>query len=124
MLRHAQEFGLDPLLLFSLIRQESLFEPFAVSSAAANGLMQVIPSTGREIHTDLNWPPNYTTADLQKPYVSVRFGSHYLAKQRRFFGGDLYAAHRRIQRRPGQRAALEGTQRRRPGCLLHGHHIR
>ncbi|RMG62109.1 MAG: hypothetical protein D6709_12760 [Chloroflexi bacterium] len=92
VLRHAQEFGLDPLLLFSLIRQESLFEPFAVSSAAANGLMQVIPSTGREIHTELNWPPNYTTADLQKPYVSVRFGSHYLAKQRRFFGGDLYAA--------------------------------
>ncbi len=92
VLRHAQEFGLDPLLLFSLIRQESLFEPFAVSSAAANGLMQVIPSTGREIHTDLNWPPNYTTADLQKPYVSARFGSHYLAKQRRFFNGDLYAA--------------------------------
>ncbi|MFN4294450.1 MAG: transglycosylase SLT domain-containing protein [Thermoflexales bacterium] len=92
VLRHAQEFGLDPLLLFSLIRQESLFEPFAVSSAAANGLMQVIPSTGREIHNDLSWPPNYTTADLQKPYVSVRFGSHYLAKQRRFFDGDLYAA--------------------------------
>ncbi|MCS6847457.1 MAG: transglycosylase SLT domain-containing protein [Anaerolineae bacterium] len=90
--QHAQEFGLDPLLLFSLIRQESLFEPFAVSSAAANGLMQVIPSTGREIYNDLNWPPNYTTADLQKPYVSVRFGSHYLAKQRRFFDGDLYAA--------------------------------
>ncbi len=90
--RHAQEFGLDPLLIFSLIRQESLFEPFAVSGAAANGLMQVIPSTGREIQSDLNWPPSYTTADLQKPYVSVRFGSHYLAKQRRFFGGDLYAA--------------------------------
>ncbi|MCS7055710.1 MAG: transglycosylase SLT domain-containing protein [Thermoflexales bacterium] len=90
--QHAQEFGLDPLLLFSLIRQESLFEPFAVSSAAANGLMQVIPSTGREIYNDLNWPPNYTTADLQKPYVSVRFGSYYLAKQRRFFDGDLYAA--------------------------------
>ena len=92
VLHHAQEFGLDPLLVFSLIRQESLFEPFAVSSAAANGLMQVIPSTGREINADLKWPPNYTTADLQKPYVSVRFGSHYLARQRRFFDGDLYAA--------------------------------
>lgn len=92
VLQHAREFDLDPLLIFALIRQESLFEPFAVSSAAANGLMQVIPSTGREIHGDLNWPPNYTTADLQKPYVSIRFGSHYLAKQRRFFGGDLYAA--------------------------------
>ena len=54
--------------------------------------MQVIPSTGQEIHGDLNWPEGYTTADLQKPYVSVRFGTHYLNKQRRFFNGDLYAA--------------------------------
>ncbi len=92
VMQHATEMGLDPLLIFSLIRQESLFEPFAESFAAANGLMQVIPSTGQEIHGDLNWPENYTTADLQKPYVSVRFGTHYLNKQRRFFNGDLYAA--------------------------------
>jgi soluble lytic murein transglycosylase len=92
VLQHAQEYSLDPLLVFSLIRQESLFEPFAVSSAAANGLMQVIPSTGREINSDLNWPPDYTTADLQKPYVVVRFGTYYLNKQRNFLKGDLYAA--------------------------------
>jgi len=92
VMRHAEEFALDPLLIFALIRQESLFESFAVSSAAANGLMQVIPSTGREIHAELRWPANYATADLQKPFVSVRFGSYYLAKQRRLFGGDLYAA--------------------------------
>jgi soluble lytic murein transglycosylase len=90
--QHAQAYSLDPLLVFSLIRQESLFEPFAVSSAAANGLMQVIPSTGREINGDLDWPPNYTTADLQKPHVSARFGTYYLNKQRNFFEGDLYAA--------------------------------
>jgi soluble lytic murein transglycosylase len=92
VLQHSNEHGLDPLLVFSLIRQESLFEPFAESFAAANGLMQVIPTTGQEIYNELNWPPNYTTADLQKPYVSVRFGTHYLNKQRRFFNGDLYAA--------------------------------
>lgn len=92
VVQHANEMGLDPLLVFSLIRQESLFEPFAESFAAANGLMQVIPTTGQEIHGDLNWPENYTTADLQKPFVSVRFGTHYLNKQRQFFKGDLYAA--------------------------------
>ncbi len=92
VLEQARAYALDPLLIFALIRQESLFEPFAVSSAAANGLMQVIPSTGREIYNDLQWPPGYTTADLQKPFVSVRFGTHYLAKQRNFFGGNLYAA--------------------------------
>ena len=92
VLKHAGEFSFDPLLVFALIRQESLFEPFAESFAAANGLMQIVPSTGREINADLGWPPNYTTGDLQKPFVSVRFGTYYLSKQRRFFSGDLYAS--------------------------------
>ncbi len=89
---HAQEFGHDPLLIYALIRQESLFEPFAASFASAYGLMQVIPPTGREIQADLTWPDNYTERDLTRPFVSVRFGTYYLAKQLRFLNGDLYAA--------------------------------
>lgn len=86
----AAEFNINPLLVFSVMRQESLFEPFAESSAAASGLMQVIPSTGREINGDLNWPPGYSNVDLTKPYVSVRFGTYYLSKQRRLFDGLVY----------------------------------
>jgi len=82
----AEREGLPPLLLFSLIRQESLFESLATSSAAAHGLMQVIPSTGAEIATQLGWPPGYTTRDLYRPLVSVRFGTWYLARQRDRFG--------------------------------------
>ncbi|MCS7324331.1 MAG: transglycosylase SLT domain-containing protein [Thermoflexales bacterium] len=112
VVREANARALDPLLVFALIRQESLFEPFALSSAAASGLMQVIPSTGREIHSELSWPPDYTTADLQKPFVSIRFGTHYLAKQRDFFGGDLYAALAAYNGGPGNslrwRAASAG----------------
>ncbi len=87
----ASEYGLNPLLVFSVMRQESLFESFAQSSAAASGLMQVIPSTGAEINRELGWPANYSTADLNKPFVSVRFGAYYLAKQRRLFDASLYA---------------------------------
>jgi soluble lytic murein transglycosylase len=87
----AEAHGLDPLLVFSIIRQESLFEGLAVSSAFANGLMQIIPATGGEIAGALNWP-DYSTADLYRPYVSVKFGTYYLARQRDFFDGDLYAA--------------------------------
>jgi soluble lytic murein transglycosylase len=92
VLVHAQEFGIDPALVFAVIRQESLFEALAESTAAAQGLMQVIPSTGAEIHRELGWPPNYTTRDLTRPFVSVRFGAYYLSKQRRAFDGDWYAA--------------------------------
>lgn len=82
----AEREGLSPLLLFALIRQESLFESLATSSSAAHGLMQVIPSTGAEIAAQLGWPPGYTTRDLYRPLVSVRFGTWYLARQRDRFG--------------------------------------
>lgn len=89
---HAREYGLDPLLVAALIRQESLFESFAASGASAYGLMQVIPPTGQEINNALQWPPGYSQSDLTRPYVSIRFGTFYLARQRDFLNGDLYAA--------------------------------
>ena len=90
--QYASEFGHDPRVLYSIIRQESLFEAQAESSAAAQGLMQVVPPTGKEIAGELRWPLNYSTNDLTRPYVSVRFGAYYLSKQKRGFGDDLYAA--------------------------------
>jgi soluble lytic murein transglycosylase len=92
VLENAQRTGLDPLLIFSLIRQESLFESLATSSASAQGLMQVIPPTGAEIAGELGWPPDYATPDLYRPYVSLRFGTYYLAKQRDRFDGRIDAA--------------------------------
>lgn len=100
----ANSRGLDPLLLFAVIRQESLFEGLAVSTAYANGLMQVIPSTGQEIAQQLNWP-GYTTADLFKPYVSIKFGAYYLARQRDGLGGHLFAALAAYNAGPGRSAA-------------------
>ncbi len=88
----AQEHNFHPLFLFSLVRQESLFEGFVRSSADARGLMQIIPPTGASIAEDMGWPPNYTDEDLYRPLVSLTFGTAYLNKQRNSFDGDLYAA--------------------------------
>jgi soluble lytic murein transglycosylase len=85
--------GLNGLFLYSVARWESaLFEVFATSYADARGLMQVIPSTGREIAGRLGWPPGYSDADLYRPVVSMRFGAYYLGQQRDYFDGDPYAA--------------------------------
>ncbi len=88
----SQEENLSPLYLLSVIRQESLFEPFAQSGADARGLMQVVPATGEELVAQLNWPPNYDVSDLYRPYVSIPLGARYLARQRDLFEGSLYAA--------------------------------
>lgn len=91
VLSAADKYGLDPLLLFSLMRQESLFNATAVSVADARGLTQVIPSTGQYIANQLAWP-DYQNSDLLRPYVSVEFGSYYLAEQLRLFDGNVAAA--------------------------------
>ena len=87
----ATEEGIHPLLLLSIIRQESTYEGFIDSGAGARGLMQIIPSTGEQLADELNWPENYTVDDLYRPYVSLVFGTNYLKKQRNLFSGDLFA---------------------------------
>ncbi len=88
----AQAYGLHPLFIFSVVRQESLFEGFITSTAAARGLMQIIPSTGQSIADRSGWPPNYTSDDLYRPLVSVTFGTDYLSRQHDTFDGDPSAA--------------------------------
>ncbi len=87
----AESEGISPLLLLSVMRQESTYEGFISSSAGARGLMQIMPSTGEQLAQDLEWPENYTVEDLNRPYVSLLFGANYLKKQRNLFEGDLFA---------------------------------
>ncbi|MBL8099448.1 MAG: tetratricopeptide repeat protein [Anaerolineales bacterium] len=101
----AQKNGLDPLFVYSVIRQESLFEGFVSSVADARGLMQVIPTTGAQIATELGKPLDYTSDDLYRPYVSVMFGTHYLAKNRTLFNGDIYATLAAYNGGPGNSLA-------------------
>lgn len=87
----AHIYGFHPLFLFSLIRQESLFEGFIRSSAGARGLMQIMPNTGAEVATHAGWPPDFTADDLYRPIVSLTLGCKYLDRQRKLMNGDLYA---------------------------------
>lgn len=105
IITEAQHYGLDPLFMFSVIRQESLFEGFVRSTAGAHGLMQIIPDTGTQIATDLGWPPEYSSEDLYRPIVSVRFGAYYLGKNRDLLGGNLYAGLAAYNAGPGNAVA-------------------
>ncbi len=88
----AVENDLDPLLLFSLIRQESLFDASITSSAGARGLMQITEDTGDYIVANFGWPENYTAADLDRPYINVRLGAHYLKLWIDKYDGDITSA--------------------------------
>lgn len=95
---------IDPLLLFALIRHESLFDTYATAAAGEKGLTQVIPPTGEYIAQQLGWP-DYQHADLFRPYAGVEFGAYYLEEQLKRFGGNVQAALAGYNAGPGRAAA-------------------
>jgi soluble lytic murein transglycosylase len=99
----AQAYGLDPLLLFAVVRQESLFGVTAVSTSSAHGLMQLLPSTAEDMARYVGLA-TYRQADLYRPMVNVKLGSAYLARQRDAFGGRIYAALAAYNGGPGNAA--------------------
>ncbi|HUT51803.1 MAG TPA: transglycosylase SLT domain-containing protein [bacterium] len=85
--KYAAAYSLDPLLVYAVMRAESTYRPDIRSSAGAIGLMQVMPGTGRVIAKGLG-EKNFTTASLNQPEQSVKYGCYYLAaKLTRFSDG-------------------------------------
>lgn len=78
--------GLDPYLVASLIRQESEFNPSAVSHADAWGLMQLLPSVGRSMARQEGLH-HFRTYQLLDPETNIRLGTRYLHQQLDQFGG-------------------------------------
>ncbi len=99
----AARFSLPPLLLFALVRQESLFGVSAASAANAHGLMQLIPSTAEAVAADLGMS-GLTLADLYRPVINVQLGAAYLAQQRDAFGGNMFMALAAYNGGPGSAA--------------------
>jgi soluble lytic murein transglycosylase len=97
----AQGYGFDPLILFALIRQESLYNPNAVSSAGASGLTQVMPATGRYLAGQLGYNA-FTESDLFRPYIAIEFGAEYIAEQLNRFDGNVPASLAAYNAGPGR----------------------
>ncbi|MBA4156310.1 MAG: transglycosylase SLT domain-containing protein [Gemmatimonadetes bacterium] len=74
----ARRHSLDPFMVAGLIRQESMFNPIAVSPAGAIGLMQVMPATGQMLARRAGIS-GFDAATLRRPEVNVRLGTLFLA---------------------------------------------
>ena len=78
--------GLDPYLVASLIRQESEFNPGAISYANAYGLMQLLPSVGKSLARE-EGISHFETYQLLDPETNIRLGTRYLRHMIDRFGG-------------------------------------
>jgi soluble lytic murein transglycosylase len=73
---YSRQNGLDPYLVAALIRQESEFNVRAISHAKAYGLMQVLPSTGRQLARQLRIR-HFSANDLLTPNRNLQLGTMY-----------------------------------------------
>jgi soluble lytic murein transglycosylase len=84
----AQTKGLDPYLVLALIRQESLFNPEAVSPAQAYGLMQLLPKTAARV-THVS---SVSAASLMDPEFNIGAGTAYLRQLLDMYNGNQMMA--------------------------------
>ena len=78
-------YELSPFVLYAVMKQESMYNPWVSSSAGAMGLMQIMPETGADIVKTLHWPPNYKDSDLLRVPISVNFGASLLKRLYNYF---------------------------------------
>jgi soluble lytic murein transglycosylase len=84
----AKAQNLDPYLVAGLIRQESEFNPDAISSANANGLMQVRLGTGRDFSRAVGIP-RLTVNMLLQPAPNLKIGTAVFRSMLDQNGGSL-----------------------------------
>lgn len=84
IINESKERGIDPIFIASIIKTESSFNPEARGLAGEIGLMQIMPSTAKEIANRLKiqWHGGKTLLD---PVNNIRIGTAYLSQLRGFF---------------------------------------
>jgi len=82
----ANHNGLDAFLIAGLVRQESEFNPKAVSPAGARGLTQILPRTGRSLARRAGIA-RFQTGMLHQPEINLRLGALYFKELLREHGG-------------------------------------
>ncbi len=84
----SQKHNVDPYFVKGLIRQESLFEAEALSSAGARGLMQIMPETGKRLYALDPYEKPFDEELLYDPDLNIQLGIKYLSQLKERFGNN------------------------------------
>jgi soluble lytic murein transglycosylase len=88
--RFSSANALDPYMVASLIRQESEFNPNAVSNKNALGLMQLLPGVGKNVAKQQKLK-HFSPPQLFTPAINLQLGTKYFRSMVDEFGGFEYA---------------------------------
>lgn len=98
---HCDFYDVSPFFVFSIARQESLFNVGAVSTSYAIGLLQLLPSTAQLLANSEEYG-KVTAGNLKKPLTNVRFGVKYLSNLLKRFDGSIALAAGGYNAGPGR----------------------
>ena len=74
---HCQRWDMDPFLVLAIMRQESIYNPDALSHTGAIGLMQFIKGTGAKVSALLE-EPLFSPHTLYTPSINLRYSVFYI----------------------------------------------
>jgi len=89
VITHASLYGVSPLFAYAIMRQESLFNPQAVSVSNAVGLLQLLPGTAQLLADQEGYGGKVTTDRLKRPFTNTRFGIRFLGNLLRKYNGNF-----------------------------------
>lgn len=85
--KYATQYGVDPLFVVSVIREESKFRSKSESHKGAKGLMQLMPSTAQSIAESLG-DKTYREEDLLNSEKNIQYGTWYIASLQKVFANN------------------------------------
>src|SRR5690606_36440208 len=91
VLQHASSAGIEPDWVYAVIRQESAFLPAARSPVGAQGLMQIMPGTARQLARDMRIAVP-SAKQMLEPDINIRMGTFYLKQLLEQFDGNIILA--------------------------------
>lgn len=86
--KYSNLHGVDPYMVFAIIKAESNFDPKAVSRKNARGLMQITEKTGSWIAENLKME-DYSTQRLHDPETNIQMGCWYINWLMKYFNNDM-----------------------------------
>ncbi len=84
--KYSEEYNLDPLYVYTVIKVESNFNPDAQSSAGASGLMQIMPISFEEVSVKLGEQDSVSYEDMKDPDCNIKYGCFILRQLLDEFG--------------------------------------
>jgi soluble lytic murein transglycosylase len=93
----------EPALVHALIRQESVFNPAAISPVGARGLMQLMPGTAQQVAGQLGLKHSHARL-ISDPEYNIKLGTSYLAEMIDRFNGSYVLAIASYNAGPGRTA--------------------